>query len=175
MRSLVTGLVMLVDLLKSHDTRVLAAACAVIGILAKEPANLAILTDYDIVQRLSSLVHTVINYEAIKVDKIDWYRFIKKLFICRAIRTSRPIYPVLSDLAACWSATVTRSADSMQYYPFPNTYILIPRQLKKMLHLLYTVYLEMRLIVWLWNPAMWYLYGDNKLIIQFGLYLIIFL
>lgn len=59
MRSLVTGLVMLVDLLKSHDTRVLAAACAVIGILAKEPENLAILTDYDIVQRLSSLVHTV--------------------------------------------------------------------------------------------------------------------
>ncbi|VVC31814.1 Armadillo-type fold,Armadillo,Armadillo-like helical [Cinara cedri] len=58
MRSLVTGLVMLVDLLKSHDTRVLAAACAVIGILAKEPENLAILTDYDIVQRLSSLVHT---------------------------------------------------------------------------------------------------------------------
>lgn len=60
MRSLVTGLVMLVDLLKSHDTKVLAAACAVIGILAKEPENLAILTDYDIVQRLSSLVHTVI-------------------------------------------------------------------------------------------------------------------
>lgn len=59
MRSLVTGLVMLVDLLKSHDTRVLAATCAVIGILAKEPENLAILTDYDIVQRLSSLVYTV--------------------------------------------------------------------------------------------------------------------
>lgn len=59
MRSLVTGLVMLVDLLKSHDTKVLAAACAVIGILAKEPENLAILTDYDIVLRLSSLVHTV--------------------------------------------------------------------------------------------------------------------
>lgn len=59
MRSLVTGLVMLVDLLKSHDTRVLAAACAVIGILAREPENLAILTDYDIVLRLSSLVHTV--------------------------------------------------------------------------------------------------------------------
>lgn len=59
MRSLVTGLVMLVDLLKSQDTRVLAAACAVIGILAKEPGNLAILTDYDIVQRLSSLVQTV--------------------------------------------------------------------------------------------------------------------
>ncbi|XP_025411817.1 armadillo repeat-containing protein gudu-like [Sipha flava] len=58
MRSLVTGLVMLVDLLKSHDTRVLAAACAVIGILAKKSENLAILTDYDIVQRLSSLVHT---------------------------------------------------------------------------------------------------------------------
>lgn len=60
MRSLVTGLVMLVDLLKSPDTRVLAAACAVIGILAKEPENLAILTDYDIVLRLSSLVHAVI-------------------------------------------------------------------------------------------------------------------
>ncbi|XP_050423913.1 armadillo repeat-containing protein gudu isoform X2 [Adelges cooleyi] len=58
MRSLVTGLVMLVDLLKSLDTKVLAAACAVIGILAKEPENLAILTDYDIVPRLSSLVHT---------------------------------------------------------------------------------------------------------------------
>lgn len=62
MRSLVTGLVMLVDLLKSHDTRVLAAACAVIGILAQEPGNLAILTDYDIVQRLSSLVQTVTLY-----------------------------------------------------------------------------------------------------------------
>lgn len=61
MSSLVTGLVMLVDLLKSHDTRVLAAACAVIGILAKESENLAILTDYDIVQRLSSLVHTVMQ------------------------------------------------------------------------------------------------------------------
>lgn len=73
MRSLVTGLVMLVDLLKSHDTRVLAAACAVIGILAKEPANLAILTDYDIVQRLSSLVHTVIYCQAIEADKIDCF------------------------------------------------------------------------------------------------------
>lgn len=68
MRSLVTGLVMLVDLLKSHDTKVLAAACAVIGILAKEPENLAILTDYDIVQRLSSLVHTVIKIFFIKMD-----------------------------------------------------------------------------------------------------------
>lgn len=78
MRSLVTGLVMLVDLLKSHDTRVLAAACAVIGILAKEPANLAILTDYDIVQRLSSLVHTVICCEAIEADEIDCYKYINK-------------------------------------------------------------------------------------------------
>ncbi|XP_050525154.1 armadillo repeat-containing protein gudu-like isoform X2 [Daktulosphaira vitifoliae] len=58
MSSLVTGLVMLVDLLKSCDTDVLAATCAVIGILAKESENLAILTDYDIVQRLSTLVYT---------------------------------------------------------------------------------------------------------------------
>lgn len=73
MRSLVTGLVMLVDLLKSHDTKVLAAACAVIGILAKEPENLAILTDYDIVQRLSSLVHTVINILFLKMDYLCNY------------------------------------------------------------------------------------------------------
>lgn len=107
MRSLVTGLVMLVDLLKSHDTRVLAAACAVIGILAKEPENLAILTDYDIVQRLSSLVHTVIYtpknpilksmYSAIEVDYNNNCRL--QFFICRAIRTSKPIYLVPSVLA----------------------------------------------------------------------------
>lgn len=70
MRSLVTGLVMLVDLLKSHDTQVLAAACAVIGILAREPGNLAILTDYDIVQKLSSLVYTVRRF----LTKVDGQR-----------------------------------------------------------------------------------------------------
>lgn len=101
MRSLVTGLVMLVDLLKSHDTRVLAAACAVIGILAKEPENLAILTDYDIVQRLSSLVHTV----GILVRKLTLtiYTYINRvtggISVCRAIPTSRPICPGPSALA----------------------------------------------------------------------------
>lgn len=78
MRSLVTGLVMLVDLLKSHDTKVLAAVCAVIGILAKEPENLAILTDYDIVLRLSGLVHTVSMFDS-KYDV--WRRWNSKFLL----------------------------------------------------------------------------------------------
>lgn len=95
MRSLVTGLVMLVDLLKSHDTRVLAAACAVIGILAKEPENLAILTDYDIVQRLSSLVHTVICL----IITIDKYIFKSAFNIYRAIHIFKLICLVQLVLA----------------------------------------------------------------------------
>lgn len=163
MRSLVTGLVMLVDLLKSHDTRVLAAACAVIGILAKEPENLAILTDYDIVQRLSSLVHTVIHiiikYYMCSAIEVDCGINLNFSF-CRAIRTSKPICLVPSVLAVYQNATVTRSVDLMQYCPFPNTYIPILIWSNRTLPLLYTVCPETRQIVWPWNLVVSFPYDE---------------
>lgn len=57
-RSLVGALDLLVGLLKSPETLVLATVCAVIAAVAKDEQNSAIMSDYRVVERLSDLVHT---------------------------------------------------------------------------------------------------------------------
>lgn len=57
-RSLAGGVQLLTDLLRSEHTRVLTPICALIVILCKEEENLRILTDYQVVKRLSLLTGT---------------------------------------------------------------------------------------------------------------------
>lgn len=57
-RSLVGALDLLVGLLKSTETPVLAAVCAAIAAVAKDLQNASIMSDYRVVERLSNLVHT---------------------------------------------------------------------------------------------------------------------
>ena len=57
-RSLVGGVQLLTDLLRTKNTRVLTPICALIVVLCKEEENLRILTDYQVVKRLSNLTNT---------------------------------------------------------------------------------------------------------------------
>lgn len=57
-RSLVGGVQLLTDLLRSKHTRVLTPICALVVVLCKEEENLRILTDYEVVKRLSRLTNT---------------------------------------------------------------------------------------------------------------------
>ncbi|KAM8882392.1 outer dynein arm-docking complex subunit 2 isoform 1-T1 [Synchiropus picturatus] len=57
-RSLVGGLELIANLLKSKDNEVLASICAVIVKIAKDKTNLAILTDWGVVPLLASLTST---------------------------------------------------------------------------------------------------------------------
>lgn len=57
-RSLVGGVQLLIDLLRSKHTRVLTPICALVVVLCKEEENLRILTDYEVVKRLSRLTST---------------------------------------------------------------------------------------------------------------------
>eukprot|EP00051_Salpingoeca_urceolata_P022545 m.369826 g.369826 ORF g.369826 m.369826 type:complete len:1036 (-) comp19990_c0_seq16:3441-6548(-) len=57
-RSFVGGLELIVGLLRSEDTEVLASVCAAIANVAKDHENLGIISDHDVVQRLSLLVRT---------------------------------------------------------------------------------------------------------------------
>lgn len=58
-RSLVGGLELIVTLLKSANTEVLASICAAIAKIAKDKENLAVLTDHGVVPLLASLTNTV--------------------------------------------------------------------------------------------------------------------
>lgn len=59
-RSLIGGFELLVSLLSSEDIRVLSNVCATVSCIAgKDADNLGIITDYGVVEMLSSLVHTV--------------------------------------------------------------------------------------------------------------------
>nr|XP_019942803.1 PREDICTED: armadillo repeat-containing protein 4 isoform X1 [Paralichthys olivaceus]XP_019942804.1 PREDICTED: armadillo repeat-containing protein 4 isoform X1 [Paralichthys olivaceus] len=57
-RSLVGGLEMIVNLLKSTNNEVLASICAAISRIAKDKENLAVLTDHDVVPLLAKLTNT---------------------------------------------------------------------------------------------------------------------
>nr|CAH7714833.1 unnamed protein product [Callosobruchus chinensis] len=57
-RCFVGGLELIVNLLKSPDTRVLACVCAAIAEVAKDIENLAVITDHGVVQMLVDLVGT---------------------------------------------------------------------------------------------------------------------
>uniref|UniRef100_A0A3B4WF26 Outer dynein arm docking complex subunit 2 n=1 Tax=Seriola lalandi dorsalis TaxID=1841481 RepID=A0A3B4WF26_SERLL len=57
-RSLVGGLRLIIDLLKSTNNEVLASICAAIAKIAKDKENLAVLTDYGVVQLLAKLTNT---------------------------------------------------------------------------------------------------------------------
>lgn len=54
-RSLVGGIELLVSLLESESEAVLSAVCAAIARIARDPQNLAIMTDYGAVTSLSKL------------------------------------------------------------------------------------------------------------------------
>lgn len=58
-RSLVGGLELIVNLLKSTNNEVLASICAAIAKIAKDKENLAVLTDHGVVPLLSKLTNTV--------------------------------------------------------------------------------------------------------------------
>lgn len=58
-RSLVGGLGLIIDLLKSTNNEVLASVCAAIAKIAKDKENLAVLTDYGVVPLLAKLTNTV--------------------------------------------------------------------------------------------------------------------
>ncbi|NXX41471.1 ARMC4 protein, partial [Tricholaema leucomelas] len=57
-RSLVGGLELVVNLLKSENNEVLASVCAAIGSIAKDEENLAVITDYGVIPLLSKLADT---------------------------------------------------------------------------------------------------------------------
>ncbi|XP_034428728.1 armadillo repeat-containing protein 4 isoform X2 [Hippoglossus hippoglossus] len=57
-RSLVGGLELIVNLLKSTNNEVLASICAAISKIAKNKENLAVLTDHDVVPLLAKLTNT---------------------------------------------------------------------------------------------------------------------
>ncbi|CAG5895551.1 unnamed protein product [Menidia menidia] len=57
-RSLVGGLELIVDLLKSTNNEVLASICAAIAKIAKDKENLAVLTDHGVVPLLAKLTNT---------------------------------------------------------------------------------------------------------------------
>lgn len=54
-RSLVGAMELVVKLLKSKDNFVLAAVCSAIATIAKDPTNLAILTDLKVIYKLANL------------------------------------------------------------------------------------------------------------------------
>lgn len=58
-RSLVGGLELIVNLLKSTNNEVLASICAAIAKIAKDKENLAVLTDHGVVPLLAKLTNTV--------------------------------------------------------------------------------------------------------------------
>lgn len=58
-RSFVGGLELIVNLLKSPNTEVLASVCAAISKMAKDEGNLAVITDHGVVPLLSDLTNTV--------------------------------------------------------------------------------------------------------------------
>lgn len=58
-RSLVGGLELIVNLLKSTSIEVLASICAAIAKIAKDKENLAVLTDHGVVPLLANLTNTV--------------------------------------------------------------------------------------------------------------------
>lgn len=58
-RSLVGGLELIVNLLKSTNTEVLASICAAIAKIAKDKENLAVLTAHGVVPLLAKLTNTV--------------------------------------------------------------------------------------------------------------------
>ncbi|NXO84154.1 ARMC4 protein, partial [Sitta europaea] len=57
-RSLVGGLELIVNLLKSEDKEVLTSVCAAIANIAKDEENLAVMTDHGVVPLLSKLANT---------------------------------------------------------------------------------------------------------------------
>ncbi|NXV10532.1 ARMC4 protein, partial [Cettia cetti] len=57
-RSLVGGLELIVNLLKSKDKEVLTSVCAAIANIAKDQENLAVMTDHGVVPLLSKLANT---------------------------------------------------------------------------------------------------------------------
>ncbi|XP_037311989.1 outer dynein arm-docking complex subunit 2 [Pungitius pungitius] len=57
-RSLVGGLELIVNLLKSTNNEVLASICAAIAKIARDKENLAVLTDHGVVQLLTKLTNT---------------------------------------------------------------------------------------------------------------------
>ncbi|XP_077953101.1 outer dynein arm-docking complex subunit 2 isoform X3 [Gasterosteus aculeatus] len=57
-RSLVGGLELIVNLLKSTNNKVLASICAAIAKIARNEENLAVLTDHGVVQLLTKLTNT---------------------------------------------------------------------------------------------------------------------
>ncbi|XP_068438497.1 outer dynein arm-docking complex subunit 2 isoform X1 [Clinocottus analis] len=57
-RSLVGGLELIVNLLKSTNNEVLASICAAIAKIARDKENLAVLTDHGVVQLLAKLTNT---------------------------------------------------------------------------------------------------------------------
>lgn len=57
-RSFVCGIEVLTNLLKSKNNLELSASCAIIGHVAKDEQNVAILTDYNVIPLLAELVYT---------------------------------------------------------------------------------------------------------------------
>lgn len=58
-RSFVGGLELIVGLLKSDNTEVLAGVCAAISKIAGDEENLAVITDHGVVPLLANLTNTV--------------------------------------------------------------------------------------------------------------------
>lgn len=58
------GLELIVGLLQSEDSRVLACVCAALAKVAKDRDNLAVITDHGVVPMLARLVLSVSTYTA---------------------------------------------------------------------------------------------------------------
>lgn len=74
-RSLVGGLELLVNLLKSDDLQVLASACAAIATVARgDEENLAVMTDQGVVAllaRLTCTVRSTLDFSVIYLSLVD--------------------------------------------------------------------------------------------------------
>lgn len=77
-RSFVGALELIVSLLKSPDTRVLACVCAAISKVAEDKENLAVITDHGVVPMLCRLVQTV----DLRCFSFFTTRIASLLFIC---------------------------------------------------------------------------------------------
>lgn len=77
MRSLIGGLELIINLLKSTNNEVLASICSVIAKIAKDKNNLAVLTDRGVVPLLAKLTNTVRTCFLFNNNNYDQHLYVK--------------------------------------------------------------------------------------------------
>lgn len=139
-RSLVGGVKLLTDLLRSEHTRVLTPICALIVILSKENENLRILTDYQVVKRLSKLTNTKcrrLRYHlCMAITACCPYRNNRQEFAKR--KTVFPLIRVLKSKSPVVAGAATHALSQLAWIPSwcavmyntPGVYKILIEQMK---------------------------------------------